>query len=409
MKKTIISLCCLLLAIPFAFAGCGDKESSAQETTAKPTQPTTAATQPATTKPVETTAPATADSAMPDEGDVTYDSFEIKKNLNDIESSIGNILTKNDFKGSMYVKIGNDFDYISSKGAASKGAHIDNSIYSTHYVGSATKLVTAIAVMKLVEEKKIDLNSSIEKYFPKCHYAKSITVKQLLTMTSGIPDYVQREQNPGQSMMLVPELDKIITDADDGKNNKKTVLNWILSQKPVKSGDSEFAYSDSNYFLLGEIIASASKQDYASYVKDTVFKKSLISKSGFSNDALTASSYPSNPKAEKLCYSGVGYASLGMISNVSDVLRLIDSLMSHNIISEKSVKEMFTDYGNGFGYGVYVSGNRVYCLGQIDSFGSKISFTTDQSIMYIAMSNYAETDINLIHRLFKNYMAKYRN
>ena len=100
---------------------------------------------------------------------------------------------------------------------------------------------------------------------------------------------------------------------------------------------------------------------------------------------------------------------MGVITNVSDVLKFIDALSSRQLIGEKALKEMTTDAGSGYGCGAYISGDRVSCSGEIDAYSVKLSFTLDKRLIFAAMSNYAASDPSLLHRVFSNYLSKYRN
>lgn len=400
MLKCIRKPLCLLLAgLMLAAAGCGNSQNSGtQESTQEySTQPA------ATVEPTLGIVEATSDSAQIDDSKISFNTLEIKRNVGEIEDTLDGIVDKYKFNGSLYVQVGNDFDYIRANGSANQGAHYDNSIYRSNYVGSVTKLFTAVAVMKLAEEKKLSLDDTIDKYFPGCAYAKSVTVRQLLDMTSGIPNYIDR----GSVKCLVPQLEAKLGNGQSRDKNHDAIRDWILAQKPESPG--EFRYSDSNYYLLGDVIAAASKKSYEEYMQTAVFTPADMKNTGFEENDNTARPYTGNTHSAVLLRGGVGYSSLGLITNVSDLLRFVDSLMLYHIINQDSLGVMFTDYGNGYGFGAHVNGSRVSCVGELDAYTAKLSFTADRSQIFVAESNYSHTDINFIHRLFRNYMLKYRN
>lgn len=392
-------------------AGCGSDNSSseAESTSASVTEPATEITE--APKPTETEqtsivpADSTPDSAeQVDDSKITFNTLEIKRNLDEIKSTLNNYADSYKFRGALYTKVGNDFEHHIEKGAANYGAHIDNSIYRSYYSGSVTKLFTAAAVMKLKEDKGLDLNTTIDKYFPKCAYAKDVTILQLLTMTARIPNYIRRENNN----CLVPELEAKVGDEEAPEKLHSIVLEWILSRQRI-GDESDFFYSDSNYFLLGDIIAAESKMSYEDYLNEAILKSAYMTKTSFAPDESTARPYTGDHHSAVLLREGIGYSSLGMITNVSDLMRFVDSLMSYQILSADSLAEIFKDYGYGYGYGVYVNGSRVSCIGKIDAYSAKLSFTTDRNQVFVALSNYSGSDPNFIHRLFRNYMVQYRN
>ena len=164
-----------------------------------------------------------------------------------------------------------------------------------------------------------------------------------------------------------------------------------------------------NVERMEEIIAKESKTSYEDYVSQHIFTPLHMTKSCFVSDENTSIPYTGTEQSAKLLCGGVGYSSLGMITNVSNLLELIDGLMTNSIISEATFKKLFTDYGGGYGYGVYVSGIRATGIGGIDAFSAKMSFTTNNNQIYVALSNDSESNPDKIHTLFRDYLMKFRN
>lgn len=400
MLSTVKKCGCLLLATALTMlSGCGAAPKQESPTTA-PTVAATTAPLPATvSEPV-----ATGDSAYLDEGEITYNELDIKNNANVIETTLDNFIEAQPFMGAVYAKIGNDFEYVKAKGFANQGAHIDNSIYRSFYAGSLTKLFTAAAVLKLQEDNKLSLDDTLDQYFSGCAYGKEVTIRQLLTMTSGIPNYLTGDSK----ITLNTALNGKLSQEDDDKN-KATILSWILSQPRTPTEQDAFSYSDSNYYLLGEIIGTVAQTPYETYLNEAVFQPVDMNKTGFAADDTTARPYDSEPETALLLNGAVGYAAAGAVTNISDLLKFIDALLSGQIISKESVRDMLTDQGSGYGYGAYVSGSFVSAFGQADAYSAKLGFTTDKSQIFAAMSNYTASDANLLHRSFRNYLLKFRN
>ncbi len=240
--------------------GCNSGEESETEPA---TQATTA---PATVAPT-TAAPATKDSA---DGQ-GYNYVAIKKKSGEIISQFDKIVEAKNFNGTIYMKLGNDFEYLSSKGAANSNKHIDNSINTRFYIGGITKQFTAAAVLMLSEKKKLSLDDTLDKYFPDYEAGGKVTVKQLLNMTSGINTYVLHNDITTPSNYLIGDLDEKVKEDNFAKENKKLILDWIFSQKLIFAPGTKFDESESNYFLLGEIIEQASGMSYADYLKIAIF------------------------------------------------------------------------------------------------------------------------------------------
>ena len=144
LRSIKTALCGLLALLTATAAGC---TGTAPDAPTAPAAPTPAATEPGTLPVTTAPAGASTDSAFEGDSAVSYNELEIKKNINEIESAFDELLDTHHFAGSVYAKVGNDFEYIKTRGFANQGAHLDNSIYRSSYGGSLTKLFTATAVM----------------------------------------------------------------------------------------------------------------------------------------------------------------------------------------------------------------------------------------------------------------------
>lgn len=139
-------------------------------------------------------------------------------------------------------------------------------------IGSITKQFTAVSILQLVEQGRISLNDSIQKYIkdfpPK---GQTITIENLLTQTSGIPDYLNLEFN-------LPNPFRIDI-------STKQIVDSIKIQQLIFTPFSKFEYSNSNYFLLGYIIEQVSGLSYAEYIKNNIFDPIGLTKTYYDTPA----------------------------------------------------------------------------------------------------------------------------
>lgn len=383
--------------------GCNSGEESETEPA---TQATTA---PATVAPT-TAAPATKDSA---DGQ-GYNYVAIKKKSGEIISQFDKIVEAKNFNGTIYMKLGNDFEYLSSKGAANSNKHIDNSINTRFYIGGITKQFTAAAVLMLSEKKKLSLDDTLDKYFPDYEAGGKVTVKQLLNMTSGINTYVLHNDITTPSNYLIGDLDEKVKEDNSAKENKELILDWIFSQKLIFAPGTKFDESESNYFLLGEIIEQASGMSYADYLKTAIFAPLGMGSSNFEPDEKTALAYDKAANTKSLNYKGVGYSAFGMISNVSDLLKWTDGLLNNQVLAPASFKLMFSNQVSGikdnkisYGFGVKMNGKTAFINGKYDAFGSILSYNTDKSEIFVSLTNYTASDNKAVRDSFKKVLQKY--
>lgn len=159
-------------------------------------------------------------------------------------------------------------------GYADKDNKIPATAKTIYRVGSISKLFTALAVMQLAEQNKLQIDSPIQCYIPefkiqkKNDYQSQITPRNILMHHSGLfCDYIKGfSSHKGSDFRKLP----------------------VLLQKEYAAYPPEMIYSYSNtgYSLLGIVVENASNQDFYSYTKHNIFNKLHMSYSMFENPAL---------------------------------------------------------------------------------------------------------------------------
>lgn len=391
-KKFLCFAISALIALSVCLTGCGEENRSSASATEK----TTAV---ATTQPVTTSATSDEQNQEP-----TWNYSELKRKSADISNSLDDIITSNKYRGTVYVKIGNALEYIGTNGFSDKDKHTKNSTDTCFRIASLTKQFTAVAVMQLVEDGKISLDDTIDQYFPSYKYGKKITVKNLLTMTSGIKDYINKDGDTDTEAYTESQIDFKVSKKNSAKENKKEIMDWIFDQKLNFEPDEKYMYSNSAYFLLGDIIEQVSKTSYEKYIKENILKPSGMMNTGFESTDKLAVGYQDIYDNAWTLYPGVGYSATGLISNVPDLLKWIDALCTNKLISEETFDEMTTPYKGNYGYGFVVSKDNdiISHTGKIDKYNAAISFTKDENQIFIALSNYSNSSpINLFNHILQ--------
>src|SRR5215510_4177799 len=153
-------------------------------------------------------------------------------------------------------------------------------------IGSITKMFAAAMILQLVEEGKLKLTDTLDKFLPQIPNAKKITIVQMLSHRSGIPN-VRRDQNSQGNVNTTP-----IT--------KDEMLALIVKATPDFEPDAQHRYSNSGYFLLGLIIEKLTGKPY-----EEALKQKITSKIGL-NDTYTATGNIDVNKKESLTYFYLG-------------------------------------------------------------------------------------------------------
>ena len=123
---------------------------------------------------------------------------------------------------------------------------------------SITKQFTAAAILVLVEEGKIGLDDTVAKYLPDSPTSwKDVTVRHLLTHTSGIMDFTD----------IPPFFEQLRLDATPDELLK------AVKKRPLQfSPGTQWRYSNSNYYLLGQIIEKLSAKKYEEFLHEHLFQ-----------------------------------------------------------------------------------------------------------------------------------------
>lgn len=345
MKKFIALTLCFVLLMSFAACtgGNGNSGETVNTTTAAETQPQTTA--------------------------VDY-SEKIEKRID----ALG-------FEGLVYVTSNSEDIYTQTNGKDEKGNEL--TLSTPMYIGSLSKQFCAASVMKLIEEGKLSKEDTLDKFFPEYEASKGITIHNLLCMRSGIHDYLEASAE-------VFDKDK------EEEENVSAMLNWIFSQPLDFETGTKLEYSNTNYFLLGNIIEQVTGQPYESYIRENIFEPLEMKDSGFvseveENAAFSKSlSYDSFTVSEdaKGAVKGAG----DIVSTAKDMDKWMNALKSGKVVSQQSFEEMKTDhspdYARKYGYGLESMFMGVGHTGRIGNYGSVnfMSSTGDYNIYAVGFN-----------------------
>lgn len=210
-------------------------------------------------------------------------------------------------------------------------------------LASFTKQFTAMAIMLLVHDGKLRYEDRLTDIFPDFPaYGKSITVRQLLTHTSGLPDYEDLMEKEEKAQGPIWSVDHQIQDAE--------VLSLLEKQRAGKfAPGTSWAYSNSGYVVLGLIVAKASGMPYRDFLQRRIFapagmRHSIAYQKGINEVADRAFGHtlvyfdhgPRVPLYEETDQSSTS-ATLGdggVYSNIEDLAKWDGALQKHTLLSE---------------------------------------------------------------------------
>ena len=214
-------------------------------------------------------------------------------------------------------------------------------------LGSITKQFTAIAILKLAEEKRLNLHDSISKYIPDYPLGNKITIHHLLTHTSGIKDFTKMK-----SLQEVAQIDF----------SPKQMVDFFKNEPVDFAPGEKFEYNNSGYVILGYIVELVSGTTYENYINKNIFEKAGMSHSRYASDIaiIKDRAYGYQKKESgyvnrsKISFN-VPFSSGSLMSTADDMLKWQNALNGNRIVSSKTVHKAFTKYqlnsGETFSYG----------------------------------------------------------
>ena len=280
-----------------------------------------------------------------------------------------------------------------------KGNKVNN--HTAFDIASVSKTFTAMAVLKLSEEKKLSLNDDVVKYIPNFPFT-GITIKMLLSHTSGLEDYVK--------FMLASDVDK--------SNNLSNLdlLNYIIKNKEkvkIANAPAPFNYSNTNFALLALIIEKVSGQGYGDYLADKFFKPLGMNDTYVFNEKNAKNATPSyykNGKTYDIKFLDFIYGDKNVYSTVRDMMKWDEALRSGKLFSKETLALAYkansnlipdqSNYGLGWRILLVPNGKKIiYHNGWWHGNRSVFIRLLDENALIVILSNSSFTTISNSRKL----------
>ena len=271
-----------------------------------------------------------------------------------------------------------------SYGMANYELHVPNSPETRFHIASVSKPFTAAAILQLEEQGRLSVSDHLSRFIPDFPNGDKITLDNLLTHTSGIPnvndlpDYDTFARTPHTLQQLVARFAGMPLDFQPG---------------------SDYHYSNSNYNLLALVLEKVSGESYGEYIRKHIFAPAGMRDSGYDGNALrliplAASGYePAGVTAYEhapyLDWSNkTGNGSL--YSTVDDLYRFVRAFGA-NVVLQAATRQKYYVEGRGNRYGWFVRkrlGRRVMSSnGRSPGFTAALDRYPDDDVTIIVLSN----------------------
>jgi CubicO group peptidase (beta-lactamase class C family) len=265
-------------------------------------------------------------------------------------------------------------------------------------IGSVTKQFTAAAIMKLQENGLLSVSDKLSKFIPDFPRGDEVTIHQLLTHTSGIHSYTEKDDFLGKVTTTI---------------SPDSLVNLIKKDPYDFNPGEQWRYDNSGYFLLGYIISKVSGKSYAQFLKDNFFDPLHMNNTGVHYAGIKleneAKGYGRNgdkyPEALNWDMSWAGGAG-ALYSTVDDLLKWNEALHAGKVVSKKSLAAMQTPvvlkngqeassrYGYGLGLGKYRGEDIVGHSGGLHGFITQLSYYPEEKLTVVMFSNCNDPEVN---------------
>lgn len=303
------------------------------------------------------------------------------------------------------LRIGNrEESYMAAYGLADLDAGTPIQTADYLRIGSTSKPMVSAALLTFVETGDIALDDPIADYLPadiveNLAGVDDTTVRQMLQMTSGIPDYL--------------DTDAFLDAVDDAPSTfwrPEQVLEFAYGEPAAFEPGDDYEYSNSNYILAEIIIETLSGQSLAEVLEDTVFTPAgmddcyLETADTFADNIIRGYDLDDDDELEDVTEinDGVGLGDGGVVCTAESLARFLPALMDGDILGEDVLDEMLSSVPAGdsapYGLGIDVTedsedGLMVGHGGATSGFQTALVYFPDDDLSVVVLTNFVESEI----------------
>jgi CubicO group peptidase (beta-lactamase class C family) len=335
------------------------------------------------------------------------DKQEFRQYRRVLTSFFDSLLVKRGFNGSILVA--KDGAIVYEKYAGFADLRTKDSLTSSTplHIASTGKTFTAMALLRLVQENKLSLNDSIQKFFPGFPY-EGITVQMLLSHRSGLPNYLYFMEAEKKNKEYI---------------NNNDVLNFLFAKKPNLnySSGKRFNYCNTNYVLIALIIEKISGKTFPAFMQEQVFGPLQMKNTYVFNLSDTAKATPTfkaNGGFWQNDMTDGTYGDKNIYTTPQDLLKWDQALYTEQFLNKAFLDSAFTPYSNerpsihnyGLGWRMLMIPNGkkvIYHFGRWHGCNAAFARLVDEKVTIIILGNKYNSNIyraaSKSYQLFGDY------
>lgn len=312
--------------------------------------------------------------------------------MKEMGKTLDTIIADAGFNGAVLVAVGGKVILEKGYGYGNFENSVPNTAETVFRIASITKQFTAAAILKLVEQGKIDLDWTIDRYFPDYRHGRQITIHHLMSNSAGIPNFDLQMD----FYEILKEQDLLLT-----------LINLVKDADLLFKPGTQFYYSVSGFLMLQYIVEKESGIGFEEFLKTNFFIPLGMMSTGLENPkrvipnkaffyALAEGKTVVSDYVDMRIAGGGG----GLYSTIEDLHIWNESLLHSRILSTKSTDLIFSahvraDEQNSYGYGMIIAkgdfygGSRIryYHTGGGRGVRSLNSIFPEETVEFIFLSN----------------------
>ena len=334
-----------------------------------------------------------------------------------LEATIRDYAREHNFNGTILIQYKNKQIYQQSFGIADRAFNISVNNDTKFKIASLTKAFTAVLILQLYEQGKLDLHAPIKAYLPGYtgEGAERVTIHNLLNHTSGIQNFdtIKSYEEAARNGMEVYQTPHTTDD----------LLIKYCSGKLVHEAGKVFAYNNADYIILGKIIEKITAKTYNEVLKERILDPLGMTESGmlYQKDVVRnlANTYWKTDETKPLIndlpvYIENWYSAGGMYSTTADLLKFSNALFGYKLLKPDTLSLMLKSGLDDYGYGLWVASIEVrgkqyriaHRPGSIMGANVVLLRFLDEDLTIIILSNTNATNIDAFSFLIGRSLIK---
>ncbi|WP_162428168.1 serine hydrolase [Pontibacter pudoricolor] len=304
-----------------------------------------------------------------------------------LDGYLGAHLAQGTFSGTVTVTEHGKTIYSRGFGMANYEKQLPNGADVKYRLGSISKSFTAVLVMQLQEQGKLNVQDKVSKCLPDFPNGDKITLHHLLSSTAGLPDFVNFWKGVNTTPATIPDILALVKD------------------KPLEfEPGSKWKYSSTGYVVLAQVIEQVTGKPYEKVLARQILKPLKMQSTGvelsepvkglalgYNHDGLDRK--PASPIDMSWCN-----AAGAIYSTPTDMAKFDAGLKGNKLLSDASKNQMFTPVMKGYGYGWVIDSvagqQRLSHSGAINGFKANFIRLPESGIAITILSNYESQQVN---------------